>query len=541
MTDPLVPDADPTPAPEGSVPTEVDPQPEGHDEGLVAANGQYDPAAVQGPMREIAAAFRMNAEALHTLKQMQVELATQVKRGDRSEMMLQSTQSLNDTFRNLSSVQRELLQRLDKPGGGRGPLIPLMLLGLLVVFVAGVYVILTEVQKTKKAPAGMDPTEILQRERDIWKEARNEGARLSEKEIQRLTDSLEEAKERSRTLQQNLDTKVGELNDVDRRRRAAELERDEFAGQVRKAQGEVLAKKALEDEIHSLRDEKKNNDREVSDLEVRLERKRREAAWLRQRLADYGMDLPADDPPYIPPGQEPDPGLAAAMRQAAAAKKDPGESKMLNLITAGQKKIAEQAAAEAPDSRVPPPSTGPATTPRMPALEPQPIPPAPGGGAARGGDVPGGVPPRPGPPGQPARKPGELPPPIMRRRNAYERDPKQVQIVRTRINQLLDRTSATGETWQVTRIDGVSQNGLDGVIMLRYDGSGRLIDGIEAKDLRISVDSETRKVEFVVHDGVRVAQNRRVPLPRNGARVVVAEGESSSAWASSGLTMVRKK
>ena len=30
------------------------------------------------------------------------------------------------------------------------------------------------------------------------------------------------------------------------------------------------------------------------------ERKRREAAWLRQRLADYGMDLPVDDPPYIP-------------------------------------------------------------------------------------------------------------------------------------------------------------------------------------------------------------------------------------------------
>ena len=107
------------------------------DELVATPEAPLPEAAVPGsdaPMREVATAFRMNAEALHTLKEMQADLARQVRRGDRSELVVQSTQALNETFRNLSSVQQELLRRIhagDQKRGG-GPLIPIMLLGLLV-------------------------------------------------------------------------------------------------------------------------------------------------------------------------------------------------------------------------------------------------------------------------------------------------------------------------------------------------------------------------------------------------------------------------
>ena len=92
-----------------------DAEPLSRSEEIVAAPepAGLDPALThsanhEAPLREIAHAFRLNAEALHTLKQMQGDLARQVKRGDRSELVLQSTRSLNETFRNLTAVQREL-------------------------------------------------------------------------------------------------------------------------------------------------------------------------------------------------------------------------------------------------------------------------------------------------------------------------------------------------------------------------------------------------------------------------------------------------
>ena len=81
-----------------------------------------------GASPELVQAFRMNAEALHRLQDMQEQLVNSVQRTNRSEMMIQSTQALNETFRNLTQVQRTLLERMDG-ASQRGPnrLVPLML------------------------------------------------------------------------------------------------------------------------------------------------------------------------------------------------------------------------------------------------------------------------------------------------------------------------------------------------------------------------------------------------------------------------------
>jgi hypothetical protein len=524
---------DPTPPAEDAL---VDPERigRGDADGLVAPPGYPLDAGGHAPLREIAQAFRMNAEALHTLKQMQAEIASSVKRGDRSELVLQSTRALNDTFRNLTSVQRELLEKIngrDKPAG-RGPLVPLMILGLLIAVLAGVYVILGEIKKNREVEPALGPAQIAQRFEDSWKSGRIEGARQSEREIERLTQALEEAKSRSSTLQTQLDERQAELNGVDRARRTAELERDEFAGQVRKALDEVTGKKALEDEIAALRMEQGTSTREVTDLQVALERKRQEAAWLRQRLADLGMGIPEDDPPYRAPGSP----EAAAAAKAEAALVKPEAPPLVNLLTAGRQKIEAQDRAA---GRLPA-----ADAPRRPA-EPAPAParPGPTGPAAvRGGDVPGAPAPFNPPAAATPRKPGELPPPILRRRSGVARDPASLNRVREHINDLLGKTvSPRGERFLVTRVDGVAPDRVAGVVVLRYDAADRLIDHIEAKDMRITLDRERRRVEFDFAEGVRVARDQRVPLPREGAKFVIAEGDAAGAWANSGLRMLRRR
>ena len=80
-----------------------------------------DPATAEA-MRDLAVAFRTSAEAIDGVRTLQGELVQALKRQDRSELVLRSTEALNESFRNLGAVQRELLERLDrdkKSGPGR--------------------------------------------------------------------------------------------------------------------------------------------------------------------------------------------------------------------------------------------------------------------------------------------------------------------------------------------------------------------------------------------------------------------------------------
>ncbi len=558
-----------------------------------------DPSLAPGaeaPLREIAHAFRLNAEALHTLKQMQGDLAASVKRGDRSELVVQSTRALNETFRNLTGVQRELLSRLHQNDAGRrGPLIPLMLLGLLVVLLGGVYVILDAVEKKSAVSPGMDPAELARRERDSWKEGRREGAQHSDREVQRLQEGLREAKDRSLKLQAELDQKLEQVAEVDRSRRIAEMERDEFAGQVRRAQNEVVAKKTLEDEVGSLRLELDAANKVASKAEHDLSLQRSKNAFLRERLADHGMGIPDDDPPWrpgVPAGTDPATGEPFSAR-LGPKKAETADEREIRLLIAGRKKMglpfddllartdqsalakARGASADgASASAVPPPAAqaaderprlkptirrpdrvlepagrptnlvgGKRVVPTNAARQPpadrraagaQPAAAKSAGGAARGGDVPGARPVAP-PSVQPSEQPSEQP----RVGAAPAARPATPEAVRARINQLLAGRGSAG--WQVTRIGDVSRDALGSVIMTRYDSSNQRVESIEAKDVRIAYDRRRGAVEFTFRDGLRSSGGVRSPLPPKGMPLIVAQGAAAKGWSGSGLPAVQQR
>jgi len=425
--------------------------------------------------REMARAFRAQAEALGALRDLQSELLQALKRGERSELVVQNTQALNDTFRNLGAIQRELLTRLDKRTPARSALVPMMVLALLVVLLGAVWVLLDAIERN--APA-VDPLAQAERERDAWKEGRQEGRAQADREVRMAQEAQEDASSRAGALQAQIDAKNEELEQMARARRVAEGEREELAGRVRSAQQEVLVKNALEEEARSLTASLAVTQEELQRAMRELADKSRENEDLRLRLADYGLDLPPD--PRLPAGDlPPPPGVVPAPEPSGPA---------------------------SPEAE------------RAPALPPPPGPTV----SAAAGDTPASPPPR--------------------RERDLERDPQLLTAVRQRVNDLLSRTARPGgSSWHLTRVDAMTPERLAGVIALHYDANGRLIDGIEARDLRIVHDRNLRRVEMVFRDGDQVMPGARAPLPAEGVSVVVAEGEAARAWGASGLSLVQSR
>lgn len=429
-----------------------------------------------GPMGEIAQAFRANAEAIVALRELQGEMVQALRRGDRSEIVLQNTQALNETFRNMAAIQRELLTRLDHRQG-RSRAVPLLLLGLLVVVLAGVWVLLDAIERNAQRGPIVDPLAIAARERDIWKEGRSDGAAQADRELRLLQQGFEEAEARREALQRQIDLKNAELDAMARTKRDAEIERDDMAGRVRHAQQELMARQVLEDEVKSLTSRLAVTDEELRRAMQDLARRQRENAALREKAVDYGLDL-APDPdagavPRTAPGQDPAPFPAP---------------------------VAPVGSEVPPPARTsePPPTAGRETGPQ------------------------------------------ELPPPLLKREGPLTRDQQLTGRVRERINQLLQASGTPGgETWHLTRLDAMGQDRLSDVIALRYDARGRLLDGIEARELRIHYDRENRKVEFHFMGGDRVTQSARTALPADGMRLEVASGELARAWGNSGLSMIQ--
>lgn len=88
----------------------------GHAEKTVAGE---DPAKRSlATLRDISTSFKAHAEVLDSILETQRRLLGAIGRADRSEMMVQSTQALNETFRSLMATQRELGERLAASTGG---------------------------------------------------------------------------------------------------------------------------------------------------------------------------------------------------------------------------------------------------------------------------------------------------------------------------------------------------------------------------------------------------------------------------------------
>src|SRR5262245_5337274 len=85
----------------------------GDEASALAAPGRAGTRVIAEPLAALAMAFQANADALRRSQDIQADLGRALQRADRSEVLLQSTGALNDTFRGLTTVQKGLLQRID--------------------------------------------------------------------------------------------------------------------------------------------------------------------------------------------------------------------------------------------------------------------------------------------------------------------------------------------------------------------------------------------------------------------------------------------
>ena len=410
--------------------------------------------ASQEALKELALALRTSVETMHGVRDLQAELASSLKRQDRSELVLQSTQALNDTFRNLSTIQRELMNRLegaqDERGGGGGRLVPLLLLGLLVVFLGGIYVVLDVLDRMEadRPDPALIAQQASQQTLQAFREGKAEAGDESELALSHLQDQLQQMEERERALRHKLDAETGGRSELQAEIRGLEVERDGLAAQIRAAQSEVLARRAVEDELRQVTGRLAVMEPRMLDLEAAIASEKAENARLRERLGAIGLGRPDPAPTEDPPTR------------------------------------AEEA------------------------------------------DPPAGL--------------VEKPPAVTPHRRV-QKDPVLLDKIRNRLNQMLDQSSrGRQDLWQVTRIDGVHADGLEGVIALRYDrASGKLLEQVQARDLDLWVDRNVRSVEFEFRNGQSATGAGGKPFPGGTFRQTVANGEMTRLWSQSGMTFLR--
>ena len=407
-------------------------------------------AASQEALRELALALRTSVETMHGVRDLQAELVKSLGRQDRSELVLQSTQALNDTFRNLSTIQRELMTRLEaapKTGGGR--LVPLLLLGLLVVFLGGLYVVLDVLEQVRaeRPDTAQIATQASERTLQAFREGKAEGGDEAELALTRLQDQLDQMTARENALRGRLEDATDGRGQLEAQLRGLEVERDGLAAQIRAAQNEVIARRAVEEELRAANGKLAVMEPRMLELEAAVREEKIANARLRERLGAIGLGRP--DP---------------------AALDEPG-------------------------------GEGPEASPEETAERP--------------------------PPQIPGRK--------------VQRDPVLLDKIRNRLNQMLDQSSqGRPELWQITRIDGVHADGLEGVIALRYDRtSGRLLEQLQARDLDLWVDRNVRTVQLEFRNGRRASGPSAQPFADGVFRQTVASGEMTRLWSQSGMTFLR--
>src|SRR5205823_3289857 len=104
------------------------------------------------------------------------------------------------------------------------------------------------------------------------------------------------------------------------------------------------------------------------------------------------------------------------------------------------------------------------------------------------------------------------------------RDKRTIDKTAERLNDLL-ASSAGGrpDSLQVTKVGGIGAQRLTDVFVQRTAPGGKVVNGIRAKELRITVDRVRRVVEFVFADGSLEHGATSVPFPGGTYSVVVAD------------------
>jgi hypothetical protein len=137
---------------------------------------------------------------------------------------------------------------------------------------------------------------------------------------------------------------------------------------------------------------------------------------------------------------------------------------------------------------------------------------------------------------------GEAPPPGPADDPSVNRDRRTIDRLRGRVNDLLEAGAGSRpDRLQLLSAAGVSPNRVVDVRVGRYATSGRLVNAIVAKEMRVVVDHLRRVVELQFTDGHLERGDSKTPFAGGTYSTVVAEGDQVSAWASSGLTFVTAK
>ena len=525
-------------------------------ETLPAARAQ-ELAANASP--ELVQAFRMNAEALHRLQDMQQQLVGAVERSNRSEMMIQSTQTLNETFRNLTQVQRSLLDRVEAaPQRSSSRMVPLMLLGLLIVLVGGVAVIVESIRQNEgaNAAARVDQAQVAEQISESLARGRQEGMTQRTAEVERLQAALAAADERIVEHQTALDDAARERSELERGNQALEFTNRELAKEVTSGRQAEFAKRALEKEIERMKLEYAATDSVIESHKAAVERQRRLNLDLRKRIAAYGLGLP-DDPDYDPAH---DPNAPIDSTPSMQPIRPPN---VPNVKLPARTPEQVPVAAKGPTSFDKPPlGTSPSDKPwgNAGAVPPPPVVRRASGSASGGAPDSASVgrPPTTPPPPAVGRRgmrgsadvtelPARLPslpgqPPLVRVDDRVDRRPVVTKRVRQTLNTLLERSrDSSGMLYQITGLQGVTANRLAGVRLIRHDDARGVPEIITAQDVRVVVDRKAQNVTLFLRGGERVGKATRERIPPQGARVTVARGAAIQPWLRSGLRMVESR
>lgn len=466
-------------------------------------------------VEELARAFQANAEALQGINEVHARLAESLERSDRSELVLQSTGALNDTFRNLTHVQRALLDEVktkDKKGGGR--LVPLMLIGLLVVFLGGIYAVIIAlenrpgIQSPEPRGLGAEDIEIAANKRmQIFQEGRNKGLEEGERERRRLRDAHDELRGQIQQLRGDLDESNKLILSLEGKRAAFESEREVLADRIRELGHAKEAGKALKERIQRIEADKIQLEVRLEAAELEVERVRSDNLRLRTRMAAEMAGLPKE---AIEALEDEEP---------TAASEDPAKDEAAKPVDLPQ----PTGKREDDPSVVPPPAS------------------------VNPGD--------PKPPGVAASQPAEAPPtapasetPVAddgRRTEDYiVRTPARRDSVRRVMNQLMGASASPGRPiWRVAGIGGLNSQYLADVTLRQYDAGGGLVQVVEAKRVFITVDESARTVDLIVREGKQTSRSGgEAALPEGGARIRLATGDAlARMWRGSGLKMVNVK
>ncbi len=534
-----------------------------------------EPRLSRGASADLVQAFRLNAEALHRLEALQADLARTVQRNDRGELMLQSTQALNDTFRNLASIQRALLERLDAPRR-RSRLVPLGVLGLLFVLVGGVVALVEAIRRNGEL-GRIDANEIAREVRGSFLAGHEEGRAARAADLVRMEADLDSARERAQKTAELLDRKLDEMAELERARRVLESDNALLSERALRGAEAAVAKELLAQELERLDRQRLAHDTVVARLEQEIASLRATNVGLRQRIGDAAIGIPPEAG-HEPTG--PVPGVPNVMLPG------PNEEAAAPSSTDA---IADLAPFAAPDlgplpdeARDPVPASPVATTERD---HPRSVPPEPARAAPA-------TPIRPAPSAA-VVDPATMPPPEVRRRDgggdtlvpatprreleaeldailpamppippagvvdlaspAPEAAPAEANgrassvappRLRRDVNALLQRARGPGRGWyQATGLDRLSDRSVEGLTLVRFDPNDRTADLFRARDARVVVDRRANEVAVVLRDGIR--HNERdgtVPLPPQGLKIVVARvPELVEAWAASGWSFVETR